>query len=107
MSFYLDLALAVLAPGALLVAALIGSSARDLRRAGKAISLADRRIAIMTPRKARSLSAALESFLSTPSGYVAATDPKVLHRVRCLRAAAHQARHSLAASPAPAPTHTV
>lgn len=87
MSFYFDIAAAILTPAALLAAALNAAAVRDLRRAGRAITLSERRIAILTPRKARALARALESFLSTPAGTAAAADPRVAVRLHLLRTA--------------------
>lgn len=90
MSFYFDIIAAVLAPGALLVAALVSASARDLRRANQALRLSNRRLAILSPRKARNLGNALGRLLATPVGEVLSREPRVAERLHLLAAAAGQ-----------------
>jgi hypothetical protein len=83
MSYYLGLIVSVAAPapaGALMVAV----AAHDRRLVCRAIHLADRRIAILAPRKVRALDDALGIYLATPSGKAVAVDPLIAARVELL-----------------------
>lgn len=81
MNYYLGLALAILGPLTILAGALGLIGARDRRLVRQSVSLADRRIAILSPRKARALEKALVSFLSTTVGSVVAEDPRIIDRL--------------------------
>lgn len=81
MSFYLGMATAILAPMVVLAAALAAVSARDRRLVRTAVSLADRRIAVLSARKARALEKALVSFLTGPLGAAVAEDPRITDRL--------------------------
>jgi hypothetical protein len=69
-------------------AALIVSARIDRRRVRQAIHLADRRIAILAPRKAAALETALQVYLNTPAGKAVAGDPRITARLELFAALA-------------------
>jgi hypothetical protein len=84
MSYYLGLIVSVAAPALAAGALMVAVAAHDRRLVRRAIHLADRRIAILAPRKVRALDDALGIYLATPSGKAVAGDPLIAARVELL-----------------------
>lgn len=80
-SLGLGVAVAVAVPALCWAASLVVSARIDRRRVRQAIHLADRRIAILVPRKAAALETALQAYLRTPAGKAVAADPRITARV--------------------------
>ncbi|QOD05813.1 hypothetical protein [Pseudarthrobacter sp. BIM B-2242] len=85
MNDYLALEAAILAPAASMLVTVAIRSANTRRRARLALRLADRRIAILSPRRAKALESALVHFLGTADGAVFAADPRTTERLNLFR----------------------
>lgn len=81
MNDYLILEAAILAPAASMLITVAIMNANTRRRARLALRLADRRIAILSPRKAKALESALVHFLGTADGAALADEPAVSERL--------------------------
>lgn len=86
MNEYLALEAAVLAPAASMLITVAIRNANRRRLARKAVELADRRIAILAPRRAKAMEDALVSFLGTTDGAALAADPRTTARLNLFRA---------------------
>lgn len=72
---------AIFAPAASMLITVAIRSANERRLARRALRLADRRIAILAPRKARAMERALVAFLGTAAGASLADDRQVADRL--------------------------
>lgn len=85
MNDYLALEAAILAPAASMLVTVAIRNANTRRRAQMALRLADRRIAILSPRRAKALESALVNFLGTSDGAAFAADPRTTARLNLFR----------------------
>jgi hypothetical protein len=85
-SFTFGVLVSVAVPAISWAATLAASARIDRRRVRRAIHLADRRIAILAPRKAAALEAALRVYLHTPTGKAVAADPRIARRLELFAA---------------------